>query len=793
MRTTLFFILFCTTFLFSQKQTVTLSGEVISTASFQPLSYSNIIVKETSAGGISDSSGVFQLNLRPGIYHLILSHIGFKTSETEIKLLPGINLQHFVFMLDSLQIEAGEIIVEAPRQKADLERYRLNRKDLNNIPNLYSDVMRSVQLIAGVSSNNEMSSSYNVHGGNFDENLVYLNGYEIYRPFLLRQGFEENQSTANPDMTEELKFFANGFPVSYGDKMSSVMEINYKKEFENRIDGSVSADLTRLSAMGGRKFGNLNINLAFRYAYPGIFLNTLRTAGSYLPSFFDIQTYFNYNLNASSLLEGFIFNSSNRFRFSPYEYSRSLIGVEFQPENKPKVFINGMKVKFNGEKNFIFNTRGGGLRFTSHPYQDIQFTADLFIYHTRETEISDVYSDFYITESVTMSGTGPYEYIKSDAEKVNNLFEMTSGQGRAILKIAADKHLLECGLQLKKIRLTNSLNEFYFSRSNGYTTENPFLRNINTTPEFTSAAFYLQDDFRASDEFRINAGVRYLRNEFTDENLWSPRGAVYFAPSDKHTFSFGIGYYYQPPFYYELRNKSRISDISLKSQKTVGYSIGWDYLFREKVKFQMQCFYKDLSNLIPCYIDQLNLEYGDKNNLEGYAYGADLQFQGEITKNMHSWISYSYLNTKERSAETGGKYLRRFLDQTHTVLVFLQDKIAKRPEFQVHLRMIFGSGFLYPGRKAVKNPDTENYYIMINLEDREQYPFYMRADMGMTYDMKFLNILSVRFIMEVMNVFDKANVSGYTWINTIKELKQPFWAQQLYSERFFNVGMTMNF
>ncbi|MGE5682991.1 MAG: TonB-dependent receptor [Bacillota bacterium] len=778
---------------FPQIRQASISGKVINKSTNRPVINCNAIITINNRGTVTDSSGHFILYIPEGKYLIKFSHVGFKTVFREIDLRVKSYIYDLLIELEPSLIEEDLVTVIGNKQKSTVERQKLDSQDIRNMPNLYSDPLRSIQILPGVTSNNELSSSYNVRGGNFDENLVYLNGFQIFKPFMLKQGVEENQTLINPDMLKDMQFFAGGFPARLGDKMSSALEITYMNEFQDSIRGNLKADLMNFAGSFNHHYKNLNYIIGARYANPGLFLNKLHTTGSYMPYFADIQALLNYNISQNTAVELLLISASNKFKFSPYEFQGNFQQAIPKKDSLPAKYIRGIKIMFEGNNSYSFNTNFAGLKLLHHIPGGFKLVTALSVYHTNEKENGNTSSDLYYSDSPDFGGEHDYIYLKSRKQFSDNSLFFISGEGQIVLSGKISNHNLMAGLTANLIHLKNNINENSYETSSLYMTDFPDSRNINTSLRFNSYSIYIQDETFIYDNIKLNAGIRFLYYDYTNEKLFSPRASLIYYPSAAHTLNFSWGYYYQPPFYYELRNKLETQANLLKSQKAIFYVFGWDYFFKEKVKFQIQTYYKSLDNLIPYYIEQLKLEYGGRNNMEGYAYGIDLQFQGEITSNVQSWIGYSYLDSKERYKNGSYQYQRRFLDQSHTIQIFLQDKFPKHQNWQSHLRLLFGSGFLYPERKASLDPSTGKQYVSTVMDQRAVFPFYMRADMGLTAYFKILNKYQIKLIAEVLNIFDKKNIANYIWMQTFKEIKQPMWIPQLYSKRFFNIGMEFTF
>lgn len=352
-----------------------------------------------------------------------------------------------------------------------------------------------------------------------------------------------------------------------------------------------------------------------------------------------------------------------------------------------------------------------------------------------------------------------------------------------------NNHILRAGAKLQVISYGDKVDELIYEEGSDLLYDEPWQRNRIKEHDLNSISGYVEDEISITDKLHANIGLRVSRYDYNDEALLSPRASFLYTLSNVHKFSFSWGYYYQSPFFYELKNKDPRDEHKLKSQKAIHYVVGWEYQFKEHMKFQAEIYYKDLSNIIPFYVEQMKLEYLTHNNSEGYAFGFDALFQGELDPGMQSWLGYSYLDTRERMiGET--EYQRRILDQTHTIQIYIQDKIDRHPNWQSHLRLLFGSGYLFYNRKTFYDENNDPY-IGIDYNSRDEFLFYMRADMGLSATFKLSDRQEIMIMAEVMNVFNNYNFAGYEWVQAFRDYQHPIRIPQIFSKRFYNLKVTL--
>lgn len=774
-------VLCISTFLSGQALPGLVSGIVVKKGTDEPVSNCNI--SATAGNGIiSDSLGLFVIRLPFGQQRLKFEHLGFEDYFEDIHLTAENSKHRLRIELTPQVIPGKSVTVQDDRPDAAPGMQELAQQDIRRMPTLYSDVLRSIKILPGVTSNNELSSAYNVRGGNFDENLIYLNGYEIYRPFLLRQGVEENQSLVNPDLVDNMQFHGGAFSANLGDKMSSALQVSYRNESQSHFSGTARADLFNIGIALRGQAGKLHWSAGARYVNPDLFVSKLQTSGSYKPFFADVQGMLNYKFSDSSRLELFLLNARNRFDLTPADW---IGNFKFSIAD-----VKAIDIEYDGERNYAFSTALAGLRFETYFDPKTRFQISAAGYSTREDEDVDLTGNIYFDPDVR-DDRNPREFLKSRLEKADNSLDLRTLEFQSSLRRIFARHTMAAGINIRFTDFENMLNEAFLEGGEGSTQETPFIEVADQQLNFAYYSGYIQDIFAISPKWRLTAGLRAFYYDYNQETKISPRAALQFLPNPRNTLYFNWGHYYQPPFFYELRNKSLGTQAPLKSQRAVHYILGWDHRFNQRSTFQAEMYYKQLNDLIPYFVDQLKITYEDANSNEGYAYGFDLQYKGQIVNTLNSWISYSYLKTREREADGNSDYLRRLLDQTHTMRIFVQDKIPSHPNVQAHLRMLFGSGYLYHPRTVVTDPSSGNSFLAVDFTQRERYQAYWRFDLGMSARIKLGTGRYAVFKAEVLNVFNNINVAAYSWFQALPG--QPVRVPNVFTRRFFNAGVEVGF
>ncbi|MFA8342619.1 MAG: TonB-dependent receptor domain-containing protein [Rhodothermaceae bacterium] len=780
-----FLFTFALLFAGNNAKTCTIHGKITNEFN-ESLPNCNVMVKQLSEGTASDASGYYSLKLSPGKYTLEFKFVGYQNETREITISEGQTNLVLNIKLKQSTITQETVTVTGDREELTISAQKLESMDIHNMPTVYSDVLRSIKILPGVTSNNELSTSYNVRGGNYDENLIYLNGYEIYRPFLLRKGVEENQSLVNPDMVQDLSFYGGGFPARFGDKLSSALEVKYKTGKESKIQGKARADLLNAGLTFRSKYKNLSWTIGGRYAYPGIFLDGLQTKGDFNPSFYDVQAIVKYDFSKNTNLEFFGIHATNKFDLTPKDWVGNFHGFS-------RLDFRELKITFDGNKDYNYTTQLFGLRLSTKLSDNSLFKISGASYYTKEEELIDLKGDvFYSENAQEILGPKEFVYIKRQFEKADNHLELKTYEIQSSFRINLKNHSLLAGFVYKTQKYENSIDEKFWEIGDSLilTPEPEITKKFNDL-DLNSYSGYIQDVITFSDQFQLNLGVRASYYDYNEETLISPRVSAHYYYSPVTTFRFSAGYYAQQPFIYELRSVDDPKETRLKSQKSIHFIAGWEQKFLNNTELNVEAYYKKLDDILPYHIDDVKLVYEDKNSNEGYAFGLDVLLKGEVIPGTRNWIGYSYLNSKERKKGTS-EYTRRLLDQTHTLQLFIQDKGKKNKNIQSHLRVLVGSGFLYHPRTIGKDADG-NEALIVDNDKVEEFSRFFRADMGVTWRTTLKNGWKLVIVAEVLNVFNNKNALSYSFQHVIPGSKVPFRVPHLLSRQTFNIGAQLTF
>ncbi len=771
---TLLFILFSIS-VFGQGR-AKISG-YIRDADGNPLDLVNIRVKNTLNGTMSNEKGHYSLSVATGdSVTLIYSCLGYNKAE---RIIPQVTKDmRLNVQMNYTSLELGEVVATAIRkQTTTLETLNADRVKL--LPDPAGGSIESlVVTFAGVSSNNELSSQYSVRGGSYDENIVYVNGLEVFRPLLIRSGQQEGLSFINPDMTEAVNFSAGGCEARYGDKMSSVLDITYKKP--KGFEGSASASLLGANAYVGSSSGKFTQVTGFRYKTGRSLLKTTDTDAEYDPNFIDLQTYMTYKF-APKWEINFLGNLAiNNYKFIPHTRETS-----FGTATNAKKF----KVFMSGQERDKFETLFGALTLKHNLNDNTELGLQASAFTSKEEEGYDIAGDYWLGDAAEEGGGGEIQnlsiarYNEHARNRLHSNIMNVGHYGVARLK----NNTLKWGATVQMEKINDKISEWEKRDSAGYSLPQGggnvnVIANLFSDNELESTRIsgYLQDVFKFRTKqglFTLVGGVRGSYWSYNKEFIFSPRASLGFIPNfDQNlTFRLASGLYYQSPFYKELRttvqdehgNSIIQLNKDLKSQRSIHVIAGGDYTFRasgRNFKVSADMYYKKLDNLNPYTVDNVKIRYYGENCAQGHAMGLDVKFFGEFVPGTDSWISFSLM--KAEQSIRGSEYVPMPNSQGYNVSLFFQDYFPGYKRVKLNLKGVLSGGL------PVTAPRTgyeEGYF---------RTPTYKRVDLGFSYQLAggtdaimdrgfFRNLKNIWLGLDIFNLFDIKNTSSYYWITNI--------------------------
>ena len=754
-------------------QGFTLQGRVTDQDN-NPIELATVSVVKQGKVAFTSLKGEFSLHLQSADSVAVkFTMIGYKPKVRVLRRPRGKQtLQVVLYTDDNILSE-----VQVTGQKIQTgQTEELKTEDAKLAPSASGNAVEGlIQQQAGVSTHNELSSQYNVRGGAFDENSVYINNVEIYRPFLVRSGQQEGLSIINPYMVDKIGFSTGGYAAKYGDKMSSALDITYKKlepkgSKKSITEGTLSASLLGTDAyfgLGTKKLSWLN---SVRYKTNRYLLGSTDTKGEYKPNFLDYQTYLSYSPNKRWKVD-FIGNiSDNHYNFTPKD-RETTFGTQ---EN-----VKSFRVYFDGHEKDRFLTYFGTLGITRNITDKTNISLLGSAFYTKEQEKYDIQGQYWLDQTETSENLGVGTYF----EHARNYLSARVLSAKLMLKHKTKKHDIEMAYTYKKEHISENSVEYEMRDSAGYSVPHNgkelymiYSMRANNTLDANRMEAYLQDTYRFTSKgghthFTLNYGVRMSHWSFNKETIVSPRVSLGIIPaySENTTFRFAAGLYYQAPFFKELRDTSTVNGITyanlnekIKSPRSIHFIAGYDYRFRInnlRYRFSAEAYYKALGNFIPYSVNNVKVVYYGENRASGHATGIDLKLYGEFVPGADSWLTFSLMNT---SMKLNGKSVPLPTDQRFAVNLFFTDYFPGTERWRMSLKLALADG--RPFSPPHKELETNTF----------RAPAYKRADIGMSYRLldnskhtKKTFLRNIWLGVDCLNLFGIDNVNSYYWVTDV--------------------------
>jgi hypothetical protein len=781
---------------FAQKKSATISGKVVD-ENENPLSQVSVIILGQQNGITTSDSGRFEIKVPADkAFALIFSYTGKKSVQQNFLLNEG-EQELVTIRMEPVSGVLQEVIITEQRERTEVGLIKPNPKSVINLPSPIMGVEGLLKVIVG--SNNELTSQYNVRGGSYDENLIYVNDFEIFRPYLVRSGQQEGLSFINPEMVRNINFYTGGFQARYGDKMSSVLDIQYNtpKKFAGSAYVSILEQGVHVEGLGSKN--KLSYVVGVRNRSNQNLLSRQETQGSYVPSSADLQALINYQLNSKWQAEVLGNVSQTKFALTP-QFSQLTSGV-FSPFFTANL---GLDIYFEGRERDQYSTAMLGVSTTYQANKKLKLKWLASRFENDENENIDIASaylfgdrDFDKSHSsfgliVNPLGAGLYQNFARN--RLNIVDYNFSHKGSLI----QNKHLIQWGLGYDKTMINDRLNEWEYQDSAGYSL--PFYPNLllmnkvlKSTADLEINKFngFLQDNIAISkngNAYTIQAGVRFNYNDLNQELLVSPRIGASWKPNGKKdiVYRVALGSYNQPPFYRELRRYDGSINRQLKAQRSWQGVLGMDYNFfglNRPLRLTTEAYYKSMTNVVPYDIDNVRIRYFAENKAKAYAAGLELRLFGELVKDAESWISLGFMRSRENiegdfykvykldslfqpldSSTVEGGWLRRPTDRKITFGMFFQDYLSTNKNFKVYLSTLYGSNLPYnvPGSVKYRNALTIAPYMRVDigfsalLLDTEKSNRRSHSP--------FRNFDNIWASLEVFNLIDRQNTISYMLI-----------------------------
>ena len=740
----------------------------VKNTSGEPIELANVRVPSQNTGSITSLQGEYSFYcMSADTVEVVFTMIGYE-GRKRILSSPKDSVRLDV-VLPNFEDFLGTAVVTGQRIQLGTTQ-RVTPVDGKFLPSTTGNAVEElIATQAGVSTHNELSSQYNVRGGSFDENVVYLNGIEVYRPMLIRSGQQEGLSIINNDMVEKISFSSGGFEARYGDKMSSVLDITYRRpeKFEAKVNASMLGGGTYIG-WGNKK---LSAMASIRYKTTRYLLSSTDTDGEYRPHFMDYQTYISWQASQKWTFDILGNISDNTYRFEPEDRETNFGTIEAAKQ---------FKVYFDGQEKDYFRTYFVASTITHHFSPETFLAANYSRFLTREQETYDIQGEYWLNEATTQEQLGVGTYM----EHARNYLQAEVNNMGLAFRTKITGHTLQAGINWQTTQIKENSREWEMRDSMGYSLpydpeKLQLIYSLKSKNELSSNRFegYLQDTWRFKTGlglFNLTYGLRLTHWDWNGETLVSPRASIGLLPNnDKLTLRFATGVYYQAPFYKELRDTSIVNGTAtallnkdIKSQKSVHFVLGGDYTFRmfnRPFKFTTEAYYKSLSNLIPYTVDNVRVVYYGRNMSKGYAAGIDFKLFGEFVPGTDSWITFSLMKTEEK---LNGVWIPRPTDQRYNLSLHFTDYFPGSDRWRLILKAAMADGLPF----GPSHSQREKHVF--------RAPAYKRVDMGLSYCLfnnedYLMSYPRLKWIknawlgLDALNLLGINNVNSYYWITDI--------------------------
>lgn len=759
-------------------QEFTLQGRVTDDDN-NPVELATVSVVSQGKVAFTSLKGEFSMHLHSADSVAVkFSMIGYKTKVRILRKPRGKQTLQVVLHTDATML--GDVNVTGEKIQSD-QTQEIKIKDIKMAPSANGNGVEGIiQQQAGVSTHSELSSQYNVRGGAFDENSVYINNVEVYRPFLVRSGQQEGLSVINPYMVDKIGFSTGGYGAKYGDKMSSALDITYKtlkaKGKKPVVEGSLAASLLGTDAyigIGTRKLSWLN---SVRYKTTSYLLGSLETKGEYKPNYLDYQTYLSYQPNKRWKIDFIGYISDNHYNFEPSDRETSFGTMEN---------VKSFRVYFDGHEKDRFLTYFGTLGITRNITRNTSLSLLGSAFYTKEQEKYDIQGQYWLDQTETSENLGVGTYF----EHARNYLSARVMSAKLMLRHKVQKHNVEAAITFKREHIEENSIEYEMRDSAGYSVPHTgkdlyMIYSMKARNELNANRMetYIQDTYRFSGgtadstgngqtHYTLNYGVRMSHWNFNRETILSPRISLAIIPANHEntTLRLAAGLYYQAPFFKELRDTTTVNGVTvaslnekIKSQRSIHFIAGYDYRFRmndQRFKFSAEAYYKALSNIVPYSVSNVKVVYYGQNECSGHAAGLDFKLYGEFVPGTDSWLSLSLMDTKMK---LNGKSIPLPTDQRYAVNLFFTDYFPGSRKWRMSLKLAFADGL--PFAAPHKELETNSFRATA----------YRRADIGMSYQLldnsrheKKTFLKNVTLGVDCLNLFGIDNVNSYYWVTDV--------------------------
>ena len=766
----------------------TVRGVVTDSADGTPIPSVSVLVRGTNFGTATGADGTYALRLPVGTYALRFSSVGFRTRVDSVTVTEDAPTRLDVTLAATVT-ELDELTVTDEQAAPETGVYKVDPEDVQNIPTPFKDGFRALKTVPGVATNNELTQQYSVRGGGYNENLIFINGFEVFMPFRARQGEQEGLGLLNPDLASDITFYTGGFPPRYGGKLSSALDVDYAQPTDQPLTGSAAVSTldANVHAQSSALDGDLGWAVGVRRAQPGRFFGTQDLKGDYDPTFTDVQGSLTYRVSDRVSVEALGIWADHVFELDPQERT-TYFGVISLNDPSASSF-KALRTNFSGARRDGYTTALGGLRLHTDLSGRVTIAHDLSYFGTRETENFDVTSEGRVCQVDPTQGDTPSNCVSllrtTRLRFADNAVEVRRLTGGGRYTWTRNRHALEAGWSARRMHFDDRLNEKNVLVGDDVRIRVDSLRDRATFTE-QQVGGYLQDAvdlLPERDRLVLTGGLRTDYYTFNDEWTVSPRLSARYRHNERLTLNGSWGIYHQQPAYRELRGtpqgEQTIDETlnrDLQSQRSMQFVAGGEYFWPEsRLYLRAEAYYKDLDDIISYTIENVRVNYSGENDATGYTYGVDLQLRGEFVPGLESWFNYSFMVARERfkapyreAGYNARGYLPRPTDQRHTFSAFVQDYVPGDQSWKLHMRLLYGSGLPYtttnPGPRVNRSVRTR----VPGPRMGGRLPAYRRVDVGATKEITVAEDgisapVRLDLTVEVLNLFDMDNTVAYTW------------------------------
>lgn len=782
----------------------------------------NVNVSYQSKSSVTDKNGFYSITV-PANQKVVLvfTHISLKNITATLQLKSDEEFEYHVVMSDKAEQLSDVVITSSRRRVQGITT--IEPEVIRKNPSANAGIESVLKVLPGVNSNSELSTQYAVRGGNYDENLVYVNEIEVYRPFLIRSGQQEGLSFTNTEMVQNVDFSAGGFQAKYGDKLSSVLDITYRqpKKFAlaaeaSFLGGSLTADLVSKN----KKWSNIT---GIRYRDNSLLVNSQETQTNYRPTFMDVQSIVNFMPNEKWSFS-FLGNASRNV----YNYQPLTRQTNFGTIDEPIA----LQIFYEGQENDKYQTLFGAFKTVFNADENNTYKFISSVYHTQEQEYFDIYAAYFLGDVDTNIGSetlGQVTFSQGIGTQLNHARNdldalIVNAEVKGTHFINSKKHQIDWGFKYTRENIRDRIVEWEVIDSAGFSINPPNLdflgndqpytpytgplapyQNVRATNfvdinRFSGYAQWSFKDQIGSTDYWFNFGVRAHNWKVTGDNISNSKNQTTISPRAQLTlkpdwekdmlFRFAVGYYHQPPFYRELRDMDGEVNPNVKAQQSIHFVASNDYNFKmynRPFKLVTELYYKSMTDVNTYTLENVRIRYRANNDAEAYAYGLDMRLNGEFVPGTESWLSFGYMKTEENQDSRG--FISRPTDQRLKFGILFQDYMPNLPNMKLYLNLVYNTG-LPGGSPSYADP----YAYQNRLRD------YRRADVGFSYVLternnerpnghwlKRFKDLSVGF--EIFNIFNNQNAITNTWVRDVYS-KNQYGIPNYMTTRVFNVKLS---